>query len=474
MLAACASAVFGVERIRTRNSAKQRQAAPVSQIEDLDPLSFTQPQPAQGESEPWVPPISSRRTASANRGSRSAIESSDDDESAAAPEPIRPARGKSRPRSVASTSNASGSKTKAGPQWRESNDPKELEPPLPTLGDETEVKEPVVDHDAELERLPAISARNMVPVRKEGAPPRVAAKPAPRRPMKLPVARPHRDKIEQDVEEVEEEVAEDVPARRIHPRGSSIGAVPAGARNQRVLPRVSHPEAVSEDLSEPDEVELSEPPKPPTRGASGIRPSSGLSVKRGLRTIAAQEMTPLPEPIRDPRQLRKISAIQPFYDYEPDPERLKEDRCHNLCPRPKHGCPDCKNGKDGVACLECPEEVRLSDALLAARNFPTAGYWWEASNICYNPLYFEDEHLERYGHTRGCLQPLWSVGRFGVQLFGLPYQMTIDPVCKARYPLGYYRPGDCVPYKYHQIPLNAEAAVVEAGVIAGGVLLFAP
>jgi hypothetical protein len=52
--------------------------------------------------------------------------------------------------------------------------------------------------------------------------------------------------------------------------------------------------------------------------------------------------------------------------------------------------------------------------------------------------------------------------------------MTIDPIAKKRYALGWFRPGQYVPYKYYQVPWNTEAAVVEAGVIAGSYFLFAP
>lgn len=127
-----------------------------------------------------------------------------------------------------------------------------------------------------------------------------------------------------------------------------------------------------------------------------------------------------------------------------------------------------------MECPDCPEEVQLSKDYLGQRNFGSIKYCWRASDLWNYPLYFEDFELERYGHTRGCLQPLWSVGKFGVQLFGLPYQMTIDPICKKRYSLGYYRPGACVPAKYYQIPWNPEAALVEAGVVTGGYYIFAP
>jgi hypothetical protein len=70
------------------------------------------------------------------------------------------------------------------------------------------------------------------------------------------------------------------------------------------------------------------------------------------------------------------------------------------------------------------------------------------------------------------VQPVVSAGKFGLQLVGLPYQMTIDPVHKRTYTLGWYRPGECAPYKHYQIPLNRDAALVEAGFLTGMFFLF--
>jgi hypothetical protein len=190
------------------------------------------------------------------------------------------------------------------------------------------------------------------------------------------------------------------------------------------------------------------------------------------------------------RPFKKMREIHPFFDYEPDQELAASDRCNNLCPRPGGAdCPECvEPGPDGVPegrlpCPECPVEINLRETNrlvgsindFPTRSFPHINYCWEATNLYAYPLYFEDHCLERYGHTRNILiQPVFSVGLFAAQFVGLPYQMTIDPIFKKRYALGWYRPGQYVPYKYYQVPWNTEAAVVEAGVIAGSYFLFAP
>ncbi|WP_010587508.1 hypothetical protein [Schlesneria paludicola] len=142
---------------------------------------------------------------------------------------------------------------------------------------------------------------------------------------------------------------------------------------------------------------------------------------------------------------RTISDIDPFYD------RTRDQDMREFA-------------------LEKGKEFGLNftQTTYPQREFPPVVLAWEASNFHCHPLYFADPALERYGHTYGhLLQPIASIGRFGLQAAFLPYQMTIDPICKDEYMLGYYRPGDCAPKLHYPIPLNAEAAVVQAGYVAG-------
>lgn len=185
---------------------------------------------------------------------------------------------------------------------------------------------------------------------------------------------------------------------------------------------------------------------------------------------ALQSVPPAPDdyvsrpPVNDPRKLKKITEIQPYYNYEPDPIVRAEDPCKNLCPRPDGAPCDPLDGTPPA----CPDEVVLSNEEYIPRCFEENVFAWEASNIWYNPLYFEDVQLERYGHTYPCwIQPFASVGKFSVQLVGLPYQMGIDPPWKRIYPLGYYRPGECAPKLHYQIPWNTRAALIQGGVTTG-------
>jgi hypothetical protein len=197
----------------------------------------------------------------------------------------------------------------------------------------------------------------------------------------------------------------------------------------------------------------------------------------GKFTPGTQRQGPIPdvgnlpeaEQAKTPAQLPKVTQIMPFLDYEPDPKVAAEDPCQNLCPRPD-GAP-CKT-PDGKG-PECPKEIQLSSDAFQPRLFPASTYTWQASNVFYQPLYFEDPDHERYGHSYPFfIQPIVSSVRFTVQAIGLPYQMVIDPPCCRVYPLGFYRPGECAPKLIYQIPWNTEAAAVEAGAITGVYFLF--
>lgn len=223
------------------------------------------------------------------------------------------------------------------------------------------------------------------------------------------------------------------------------------------------PPRVSPPATNPDEVYQ---PKVLAEPAPLLPPEERIAA---LPDPQPSTESPLPEPVTSPTQLKRISEIQPFFDYQPA-SAIKGEVCWDLCPRPD-GMP-CKPDENGNM-PECPSEFKLSDAAYSNRLFNACLYQWQAPDQWHNPLYFEDPSLERYGHAHHeCIQPFVSVARFGVQLVGLPYQMTIDPVCKKMYNLGYYRPGECAPKKYYRIPWNTHAAVNTAAVWTGLFYIF--
>jgi hypothetical protein len=120
-----------------------------------------------------------------------------------------------------------------------------------------------------------------------------------------------------------------------------------------------------------------------------------------------------------------------------------------------------------------PVECVLEQVEYRPRAWAASTFVWKASALCHKPTYFEDEHLERYGHSHGpLLQPFISAGHFFGTFPVLPYKMGLTPPHECLYTLGYYRPGNCAPYMHDPIPLSLRAAAIQAGAITAGVAIF--
>lgn|GEM_PF-1229924 len=157
----------------------------------------------------------------------------------------------------------------------------------------------------------------------------------------------------------------------------------------------------------------------------------------------------------DQELVRSLSDISPFYNYE-SPRQRAAVLNENM--------PESKINL-------VPIDIELPDNELKQRLSPDRLFAWEASNLFHNPLYFEDAPLERYGHTHGHLQPLFSLTRMSVQLLGMPYQSVIDTPHTKRYTLGWYRPGESAPHLHYQIPLNIEAAAAQGLAVTGAAFI---
>lgn len=116
-----------------------------------------------------------------------------------------------------------------------------------------------------------------------------------------------------------------------------------------------------------------------------------------------------------------------------------------------------------------PFECSIDDGTQhVGRCWEQTTYMWKASALCHKPLYFEDEQLERYGHSFSpCFQPFISGAHFFCTLPVLPYCMGVEPPCECIYALGHYRPGSCAPYMCNPVPLSLRGALIEGGVVTG-------
>jgi len=190
-------------------------------------------------------------------------------------------------------------------------------------------------------------------------------------------------------------------------------------------------------------IQATSPTEPAPIIARSVTPTPA-AVPRVAQVQEVPINSPAARPLA-PRRLRTIQEISPYYDTTVD-----------------------KDIRDFAVKMAGDYEVAFGNKTYEPRAFPDTMYAWEPSNFYHYPLYFEDAVLERYGHTyHPVVQPAVSVAKFGAQLVMLPYQMTLDPIDCPKYSLGWYRPGDCAPKLRYQPPLNAKAAVVEAGVVSG-------
>jgi hypothetical protein len=99
-------------------------------------------------------------------------------------------------------------------------------------------------------------------------------------------------------------------------------------------------------------------------------------------------------------------------------------------------------------------------------------FYWVASNMAHQPLYWDDQPLERYGQSVLPLaQPVFSGVHFFATFPMIPYEIGLDGTYDLIYTLGYYRPGDCAPPTRQWLPFQWDAAMIEAGAMTGLIFL---
>jgi len=97
---------------------------------------------------------------------------------------------------------------------------------------------------------------------------------------------------------------------------------------------------------------------------------------------------------------------------------------------------------------------------------------WVPSELRYRPPYFEDTMLERHGQTRHPLvQPLASGSRFFLTIPALPYAAVVNPPRCPVSVLGHFRAGSGAPCMCQRPPLQADAGLLEYGLIVGSILV---
>jgi len=100
---------------------------------------------------------------------------------------------------------------------------------------------------------------------------------------------------------------------------------------------------------------------------------------------------------------------------------------------------------------------------------------WQPTNFFHQPLYFDDQPLERYGQTT-CwqLQPIISGSRFFFTVPIVPYKIGLNPLHEPVTTLGYDRPGNCTPCMRERVVprLEGDAALLQAATVLALVFIL--
>lgn len=95
-----------------------------------------------------------------------------------------------------------------------------------------------------------------------------------------------------------------------------------------------------------------------------------------------------------------------------------------------------------------------------------------ASAVPYQPLYFEEVNLERYGRGCGAIQPAVSGMRFLATIPALPYAMSVHDSRKAYYWNWPYPAGAAAPPVRELPPVQWDSLLLEGTAITGAAFLI--
>jgi hypothetical protein len=98
-----------------------------------------------------------------------------------------------------------------------------------------------------------------------------------------------------------------------------------------------------------------------------------------------------------------------------------------------------------------------SRAVMGRGAWAEIDFSWEVSELLYQPLYFDDAPLERYGQTQcRALQPITSGAHFFGTMLLMPYRLIEDHPYGYISQLGYYRQGSPPPPVGHRVRLSVD------------------
>jgi hypothetical protein len=198
------------------------------------------------------------------------------------------------------------------------------------------------------------------------------------------------------------------------------------------------------------------------------------------------ELSP-PDPLKSGalRHTVPTNQVDPFTPSAPDTPNFGNQQAPQLSPEA-----NCKEAYDAIKAhsinklsiditvsgrtgTDVPHECSLTTDSFQPRCWRLTTYTWKASALCHKPLYFEDEALERYGHSHGPVcEYVASFAHFFGDVALLPYHVGVETPCECIYDLGVYRPGNCAPYMLDPFPVSLRGALTAGVGYCGVVALF--
>jgi hypothetical protein len=231
--------------------------------------------------------------------------------------------------------------------------------------------------------------------------------------------------------------------------GASGGGVEQALATEPLAgPKLAAPNTPGPTTAPPDRV--GEPAEKPLASPAPAKPLTG----NAKAAVAPALKTELPKPTLETAAAPPQEGCPPLDQMRP----IREARILERIP-PAPGM--------------FPQICSMTRDVYEPRAWAPITFRWTASALCSKPVYFEDPHLERYGHMWGpYLQPFMSAGHFFLAVPALPYLAGLYPPHECIYTLGYYRPGSCAPYLLDPLPLSVRAALVEGSAATGLVFLI--
>lgn len=184
-----------------------------------------------------------------------------------------------------------------------------------------------------------------------------------------------------------------------------------------------------------DPLQNTGPKKPYNPPAESSRPAGDESGNRGLAPITSISLDAKPKP--DPQTQNEI--------------QFPED----------------------IAKRELAKHGTIQHTTGTSRDWMMTEYSWEAPVMSHNPLYFEQENVERFGLTKSqFFQPLFSGAHFYSSMLILPYKTASKPFDDRVYAMGHYRPGNNVPPQEQDMKTDLTALSYQGAVSALLVFMF--